>query len=109
MACSAGHGRSATWNARSGWVELSKKPMPQHNHQTTCKSRRQYLYHDPTRISCSKCKATFQSHLTLKRHQAQLRACQSSSEDEEQSHLQPAADVTHLEQQVTLLHLFKAS
>ena len=67
--------------------------MPQHNHQTTCKSWRQYLYHDPTRISCSKCKATFRSQLTLKRHRAQLHACQSSSEEGEQSHLQPAADI----------------
>ena len=70
--------------------------MPQHSHQTTRKSRRQYLYHDPTRFSCSKCKATFRSHLSLKRHRAQLRACQSSSEDEEQSHLQSAADITPL-------------
>lgn len=70
--------------------------MPQHNHQTTRKSRRQYLYHDPTRFSCSKCKATFRSHLSLKRHRAQLRGCQSSSEDEEQSHLQSAADTTPL-------------
>jgi hypothetical protein len=70
--------------------------MPQHNRQTTRKSRRQYLYHDPARFSCSKCKATFRSQLSLKRHRAQLRACQSSSEDEEQSHVQSVANITPL-------------
>ena len=70
--------------------------MPQHSNQTTCKSWRQYLYHDPTQFSSGKCKATFRSHLSLKQHWAQLCACQSSSEDEDQLHLQSAADITPL-------------
>lgn len=57
--------------------------MPQPDRQTTCKSRRQHLYHDPTRFTCRNCKSIFRSSLSLKRHCAQLHACQSSSEDEE--------------------------
>src|SRR5882757_1553097 len=67
--------------------------MPQ---QTTCKSRRHHLYHDPTRFTCGNCKAIFRSCLSLKRHRAQLRACQSSSEDEEPRQPPSAASRTPL-------------
>jgi len=49
----------------------------------TRKPRKQYLYHDPTRLICNKCRAVFKSSIALRRHRAQLRDCQSSEDEEE--------------------------
>ena len=59
-------------------VQLSKMPRAQQN----CKRRKPHVYLDPSRFTCTACRASFKSAAGLKRHYAQRRLCQLDSDSD---------------------------
>jgi hypothetical protein len=63
-----------------GWVQLEMPRAPQHR-----KRRKPYVYLDPSRFTCTACRASFKSAAGLKRHCAQRRICQPDSDSDADS------------------------